>query len=143
MSGIVRVEVTLKELFCGNVDGDPGNSLEIKGHLFALVFNVRTHQERNRTVLFHPRSGYVSIPHHKSFPVNQRVTFDLREEAEYLHIGGQLIEDDDWPNPDDNMGEHWEKIARGQIGGANPRVRKIWFSSGNEHVAAIFDLKKI
>ncbi|MCS6595305.1 hypothetical protein [Bacillus cereus] len=98
------VEVTIERIQCESVGGDGGNNMEVYGTIWAGSGRTDHDMDLNRNEIWrldgdHPHD----VAGGGSIDIYRTVRVPLYP-GEWLHIEGQLTEEDDWPDADDDLG---------------------------------------
>jgi hypothetical protein len=136
------VDVTVERIQCESVGEDGGNNIEVYGTIWAGTGRNDHDMNLSRNEMWrrdedHPQD----VANGGSIDVYRTVSVPIYP-GEWLHIEGQLMEEDDWPNADDHLGWYYVSFPENSIG-YNLRSGKIGpFEEGGQKVYIHYKFKQ-
>lgn len=132
-----EIEIRLVEIKCLEVGPDPGSELEVYGNWGYRYNNAYT------SMYACGDSNYMDI-----FPGRPKVldiTRVLRiKYGSSISVGGTTKEEDTWPNPDDNMGENYNRVLDRDLGMQDDITTvSVNYEEGGQKVEAVFEIRTI
>ena len=140
-------EVRLHGLTCefaGDVEGD---DLEVAGTFTVLTFDVPS-IIRTQDVIFDFPNGPIRMRKGESVAIDRHVRFSMATPevdppgfgALFVKFGGDLVEKDVRPDPDDPLGSQWETLHTTDVLNPEPRMWRFYFGRNEQIVRADFSI---
>jgi hypothetical protein len=134
-----RIRISVPELKCTDVSGDPHNDIEFYGYMYAQVMEIGTNNLiGSRKLLFNTDENHLIALTLNSFWHTGWEAQELTiEPDQYLVLGGHLVEDDHFPGVDANMDGPEVRLSYSRLTSGRQYV---WVGYSGQAVIATFDI---
>ena len=134
------LKVTLEALRCTRTAGE-GDTLEIYGDLFARGVFLNEHGDPlvgfEQRLWHRAEDAELVIANGTEFPINASVEFAVFNN-DFLWLGGRIVENDSGFNPDDVLGDKFERIRYDFIGDG---IVEVLFTESGQDLFARFNVR--